>query len=260
MGLVHKRRLPLLILVFVAVLVACNTGQDDSDQPNPTPAEATEASQPTVNATPELFSTAETTVAVVVSTPEFQDAQRNDPDTTIGPIPTAPPPIPSDFDSDGDGFYNSDEFVQAITTLYPSYAWPDRYYLGLDAIIEQLESRLQPNMSHEVPGEYTVIGGWHQCAWQLAFLDAFSAGDDALMAETLTRLRWGLEFNPLTPRATIASREEMYDRAELGDVAQVQQSTTVNCDPDDFTARPPASPVVVRPWLGAWALDRRDVS
>lgn len=253
----YRKRLPLCMLVLAIGLVACETGQGDSDGPIPTSTEGTNASRPTVNASPESSSTVEATLAIVVATPEFQDVQRDDPDATIGSIPTAPPPIHSDFDSDGDGRYSSDEFVQAITALYPAYAWPNQYYMSLDEIVERLSGRLAPNMRHQVPGEYTVIGSWHQCAWGLTFLDAFAAGDDALMAESLDQLRWGLSFNPLTLPQTIASREETYDRAELGDVAQLQQSVSVNCNPDDFTARPPASPVAMSPRLGAGSLHRR---
>lgn len=145
-----------------------------------------------------------------------------------GPQPTALPtqPIPlRGTDADGDGFYTSTEFQDAITALIAYYQWPDAYYPN----VEPLFSTFQGDITHEVPGEYTIVGRQFRCAWGQAWLDAFAAGDTATMDASMQHLRDELSLNPIRPSSTQASIKDMYDKASLGDPALLLRHVEVNC-------------------------------
>lgn len=147
-----------------------------------------------------------------------------------GPIPTAPPAPPSDFDTDGDGMYTLDEFEVAIRYRYPEYEWPPNYQLDLDKALDGMEF---PEGSRiEAPGEYTFLGLYHACAWELTLIDASLENDQSLIDESIYQLvEFGQNTNPLSHDENgKAFMRDMYERAALGDVAPLQQWVDNNCE------------------------------
>lgn len=140
------------------------------------------------------------------------------------PIPT------SGADADGDGFYSMEEFNQAIIAAYPYYDWPDAYHPSLEFIVGRFGfDQLPTDAQFEIPGELTVLGTYHECAWQQNWLDAFAVGDQQAMDESMEQLRTVSLTNPMFIYI-ISDLERIYNQAELGDPAGLTQFTQANCD------------------------------
>lgn len=149
---------------------------------------------------------------------------------------------PSQFDADGDGFYTFAEFQQAVAALYPSYEWPDNYQVDPTILLDGYAGSAERGDRFEVRGEYTIIGMRHTCAWEMAWLDGYREGDEALMAESLRQLRAVALENPLTHSSSLDYLKEIFERAELGDPAMLQQYVDSNCRRTDFIAPDTATP------------------
>lgn len=229
------RRFELLMItaLLLPLLAACGGGGNEADQDavvNPTspPTEVSVAQElPTEenNAPP-----APPEAPLVVAT--VSDDEPIIKDVPAGSAPTQVLAPPSDFDSDGDGMYTADEFQEAIRYLFPTYEWPDNYQVTADIIIDGMNVEAFPGSGWEAPGEYTIIGMYHSCAWELALLVAVHENDATLMEESLYQLKdIGLTKNPLSNDENgKAMMREMYDRAALGDPAPLQQWVDNNCD------------------------------
>lgn len=229
-----KRQLTIFMMIalLVPLLVAC--GGENEDEPD---AAANTTSTLTAN-----------DVAQTIGTPSASEPPvtlPSEPETTVsgdvkhnpwgkviptGPAPTVPPNPPSDFDEDGDGLYTQEEFAEAIRYRYPEYEWPPNYQLDLDKAVAAMS---YPEGSQiEAPGEYTFLGLYHQCAWEFTFLDAVYANDQGLIEESRHQLvDIGQKKNPLSRDETgKAMMRDFYDRAALGDPADLQQWVDNNCD------------------------------
>ncbi|MDP9359527.1 MAG: hypothetical protein M3R02_30425 [Chloroflexota bacterium] len=162
-----------------------------------------------------------------------------------GPAPTAPPAqyptVSSNFDADDDGLYTFAEFQQAVAALYPSYQWPATYQVDPATLLSGYAPYADRGR-FEVGGEYSIIGGRHACAWELAWLDGYGAGDEALMARSLDQLRTVTLKNPMYDRSVQDALTEMLQRAELGDPAMLQQWVDGNCRNITFTSSVPTTP------------------
>lgn len=145
-------------------------------------------------------------------------------DSTGFPIPT------SIVDEDGDGFYTTIELEQAIKEIYPYYTWPTAYHPTVDDILSGFVLfGIIDNSGHEAPGEHAWIGNVHQCAWQLNWMDAYVAGDQKEMDLSMDQLRNVTLNNPFK-QLTTSYYSDIYDKAELGDPAQLRQLISESCN------------------------------
>ncbi len=263
-----KLRIAFLLLaaLLIPLLVACgdDDGNDNADTrfaPSETavPREAANqpdapASSPVDNLVARKSSTEpasdlpeEPTVpaGIVIGTAESDEPIVKN--TPSGPVPTQVPPPPSAFDEDGDGFYTADELEQAIRYRFPDYEWPDNYQLTADILIKHLDlGKFPPGTGFEVQAEYTNIGMYHMCAWQFAMLDAVHEDDPAVIDEALYQLEdIGLIRNRFFAHDQEAEQvfTEMYDRAALGDPADLQQWVDNNCGFEREAFITPGTPV-----------------
>lgn len=238
----------LLILLSLLLLTACEVSPNDAEQsgatdpslsPNGgtvaqttsthefagTPTATPEDTTPGSSQRSEQTSAAETPLVMATSADEGPIEK----DVPTGPAATEMPiSRESNFDRDGNGFYSLGEFKQAITALYPSYDWPEDYQVDLDKVISGIEKRSGPNDQYEVPGEYTILGLDHVCAWGSAWLDAYRDGNTALMEESLYQLQVVALDNPLF----VYIRNDLsaiFARAALGDPSMIQQYVDSNC-------------------------------
>jgi hypothetical protein len=132
------------------------------------------------------------------------------------------------FDDDGDGYFTEGEVRQAIRMTVEDYQWPEPYTPSADVIVyyfsggrsvEDLEGSLS-----EVGVEHTVVDGWHECAWYMAWLDAFQNGDSAAQDEALTVM-----IDVIPNRSSIDSSgeewlTELARSASLGDPGAVTEA------------------------------------
>ncbi len=143
------------------------------------------------------------------------------------PTPDSPDvgytPIPSSYDSDGDGFLTSTDLIAALLIEYPFYDWPPGYQLDLDAVIASIEEETELfNTIYENGIENNYLGLPYICAWQLTLRDAIFASDDVLTARSLERLRAEVASNPSLTEIR-QYYEDAFDKAELGDPGPLQQ-------------------------------------
>lgn len=158
------------------------------------------------------------------------DGESTDKALSPGPVPSAARgTMVSGFDANGDGFYTAAEVPLAVAALYRTYQWPDRYHVDPDTFFVPLEGALERGDQFEVGAEYTLIGIPFECAWESAWLDAFRDGDEALMAESLDQLRTIRLAGPMLDAGMKDYLADMYNRAELGDPALLQQAVDGNC-------------------------------
>ncbi len=216
------RAVALMVIIGVS-LVACGGEADPPATPVSTVASPTAQSDvPTevvlVDQPTEEFPTpdVEKKLAEMAPTAVIVEGQH--------PIPTA------GADADGDGTYSRDEFIQALTTAYPHYSWPDAYHPSLEFILGRMQLNTLPQEAQfEIPAELTVIGSYHQCAWEQNWLDAFAIGDQQAMDQSMKQLRAVPLTNP-NFRYIIHDLERIYNQAELGDPAPLTQFVQANCD------------------------------
>lgn len=180
---------------------------------------------------------------VIATVPNNEPIVRN---TPAEPVPTAAPPqLPTDhpnFDADGDGFYTFAEFQKAVAALYPSYEWPDNYHVDPKTLLSGYAPYADQSR-FEVGGEYSIIGMRHLCAWEMTWLDAYRDGNTSLMDKSLDQLQTVDLNNPMNDSSTRDYLKQMFQRAELGDPAMIQQYVDGNCKSMDFITPTPGSPV-----------------
>lgn len=126
------------------------------------------------------------------------------------------------LDADGDGLYNMSEYEQAIQLAFESYKWPGNYVPTVNAMLASLENA-PPGEEHlfEVGLEYTKIGTWHQCAWYMAWLDAFRSGDIAVQAEALEVMIDVIPSSPVLGPDGVQVLSQIAETAALGDPSEV---------------------------------------
>lgn len=199
-----KRLLPLAIMALLIPLLAACGGESDAEQePEADTTTQDVAQSPPAGATG--TPTASTPPVTLVPTDPETAASGDVPDNPwgkeipTGPAPTVPPNPPSDFDKDGDGFYTNEEFAEAIRYRFSEYEWPENYQTTADIIIDGLELDKWPDAKNEAPGEYTIIGMYHQCAWEYTLLGAVHDNDQGLVDESMHQLKdIGLTKNPMS--------------------------------------------------------------
>jgi hypothetical protein len=241
------RLLPrLCVACFLLVtLASCGESAGTADPTATSTATSPEAGNATQRAPsePEGDQTITPPAGLFLATPDpDQPITREQPESPAPTAPSAPPPtIGAELDADGDGFFTFEELEQAVMVLYPSYEWPDRYRLDPSTALLGFEQYRNQAPRFETGMQYAIFDTYHQCAWQLAWLDGFRAGDDALMTESLHQLRTVSLASPTLDPGAREYLDEVYRNAELGDPAMMQQIVTANCNPADFISATPAS-------------------
>lgn len=217
----------VLLLLTALVLAAC--GGDNGDNGDQTSESPTETVESVTDTTGEATSTV--SEGTSPEEPEISDevALANKP-TPDQAGPTQPPNPPSSFDSDGDGYYNLEELEEAVRARFPEYEWPEDFNITPDSIIGAFQ--FPESSMHEAPGEYTIIGGYHTCAWEITLLEASRNSDQELIDESLYQLvDFGQNKNPLSrDEEGKTFMQEMYNSAVLGDPADLQRWVNNNCD------------------------------
>ncbi|MCO5217614.1 MAG: hypothetical protein M9909_02065 [Thermomicrobiales bacterium] len=194
-----------LLTLIIILLAGCGAGNQDNVRPT---------QPPTGKETPE---------EIIKPSP-------------TGDIPTAAPPMASTFDADGDGFMTRDELKEAVRTRESEFVFPNGYVLSVDRIINVNTAQLPSYFTFENGAEYMMIGHPHMCAWAQTFLDAATRGDNMATATALMQLRT-VKDNPMYQYVTDMYLD-MFARAELGDVAQLQNWVSSECRWDVFESTP----------------------
>ncbi|CAN5749663.1 hypothetical protein BH23CHL3_BH23CHL3_11500 [soil metagenome] len=140
----------------------------------------------------------------------------------------------ADLDADGDGYYVESELWQAVRMTFGEYEWPDGYTTTADTILEHsfryATDEQREGSLFQVGGEHTKIGGWHECAWYLTWLDAFQSGDSAVQAEALQVMTDILPRNPsLGDGGGVEVLTGIAEAAALGDPSLVQRAVSFTC-------------------------------
>lgn len=227
-----------------AAVVSATTTSQRASSPTIVPAEG--ASSSTDREAPQL----------TIGTPRDDEPIARD--MPSDPPSTQPTTVAaSSFDSDGDGFYTFDELEQAVTALFTSYDWPQNYQVDLDNLTSDIAAMSGPNDQFEAPGEYTIVGLYHVCAWEHAWLDAYREGNARLMEESLDQLQGAALDNPMFV-AIQEDLRERFERAELGDPSMIQQDVDNSCNSYEFVTPTSGTPRTTidgeRQWLaiGKW--------
>ena len=141
-------------------------------------------------------------------------------DDATGPEPELPP----DNVTLPEGILNGAQFQQAVRSAFPEYQWPPGYTTTADSILERFSGgEWPPGAGYKDGLEHTVIGVWHQCAWYMAWLDAFQSGDSTAQAEALYVMT---DVIPNHPSVGAGGQEHLTGIAEaaaLGDPSRVTQ-------------------------------------
>jgi|GEM_PF-2399105 len=239
------------LIITVFALVACSGDNDETgnaatirdgniNSPSGTAHNAngdSPASTPTPIVTPFL-----------IGTPQGGERVKKDVPPEPAPTQASVAETDSPLDADGDGKYTFEELVQAVDALYPTYEWPSNYRTTPELLLSGFAPMAEQDARWGVPYEYTLVGGAHQCAWELAWLDAYGDGDTALMDESLHQLRTVALARPTLHPSAIEMFDEVYDQAALGDPTMIQQIVKNNCEDIEFiTPTPIAFSIVSTP-------------
>lgn len=144
----------------------------------------------------------------------------------------------SSFDRDGDGYYTYEELEEAVTALMPNYDFPPSYQVTPDIMMMSMKPFASSGARWRVPMEYTVVNIYHQCAWELTWLDAYRDGNTELMEESLHQLQNVALAGPTIEASLRDWMVEMYDRAALGDPTLIQQDVDSSCQMEWATPQP----------------------
>lgn len=151
--------------------------------------------------------------------------------------PTLPPatPLPqtpmvsATLDADGDGLLNFNEYEQAVALAVDELQWPDTYQIAAGTIIDRFTGGVSAEGDgFEVGLEYSMVGIYHTCAWNMTWLDARRTGDTVREAEALDVL---INILPNIPAIHPTAREQftgIAEAASLGDPSLAQQHVTAN--------------------------------
>lgn len=169
-------------------------------------------------------------------------------DTDDETVETAPPSVQSTapgaspdaeafddsalFDDDGDGFMTMDEYVAAVEEVFPAYRWPDGYTPTVATMMQSLENAPPGEHLFQVGLEHTKLEIWYECAWLMAWLDAFQRGDEAIQAEALQIMTDELPTNRDPAGAEFLTG--LADSAALGDPSGVTSYTEGGCRDLEF--------------------------
>jgi hypothetical protein len=123
--------------------------------------------------------------------------------------------------------FTLDEVVLALEANYPNYEWPPNYYQTIESITAWLYD--YPDSQFEVGGEDTMIRLRNMCAWEFTLLDAMAEGDQSTIDDALPRLRTMLASIRTDDPEGIRFIGDIYNKAELGDPAPLQQWAKTNC-------------------------------
>lgn len=234
----------VLLASVVLFLTACG-GDTDGASDNrtetlavitPTPISSDASSQ-----TPDVstHASADEDAALVSERPPTTKEPGDDPDAPwgkdlpVGSAPTAPPAPPSDFDADGDGFYTFDDLERAVNHLFPSYEWPENYQVTPEHMLSGFAPMAEQGARWQVQYEYTLVGLYHVCAWEHAWLDAFREGNTESMDESVYQLLNVAVANPVFIHLRDGI-EERTNRALLGDPALIQRHVDNSCASYEF--------------------------
>jgi hypothetical protein len=186
------RRISLIVvLLLLVVLAGCGGGSDD---------EPTQMSSPQRQSTENIALT-----------------EAND-DTAATVI-----------DADGDGLMTMEEYVVAVDAAFSTYRWPEGYTPTVATMMQSLENAPPGEHLFQVGLEHTKLGVWHECAWYMAWLDAFQRGDEATQAEVLQVMLEEIPANPSLDPALAEALIEVAESAALGDPSRVTQEVEAGC-------------------------------
>lgn len=234
----RRRLLQLLALTALILLSACADNGDDVRRPastSPT-STTTNAIVAQVSPTPPTQAT-EITSAKPTEAPFFratavaEESAVRAVSTDLRPTPQPTIAIESSFDRDGDGFYTFDDLEQAVNELFPTYEWPENYQITPVLMLKGFAQN--PDDRWEEGYEFTLVGLYHVCAWDRAWLDAYREGNTALMEESLYQLQDVALENPVFTyiREPLG---QMFERASLGDPTLIQQYVDNSCATYEF--------------------------
>lgn len=235
----------MVLVAAVAMLSGCTIGGESDGNATTT----LEPSDERVIAQSEITPTAVDHTRVSSTPPFFIATPRDDtpvkkqvPTGPAAPTQLSPTIVDSPLDADGDGFYTFDELKQAVTQLLPSYDWPEHYQVTPDLMLSDFARMADQGATWQIPYEYTLVGLYHQCAWEHAWLDAYRTSDAATMDKSVEQLRTVALENPNMDPTYKNYLERLIDSAELGDPTIIQQGLDGTCGSYAFiTPTPDAS-------------------
>lgn len=127
----------------------------------------------------------------------------------------------ADLDADGDGFMNLGEYKQAVQVAFEDYQWPEDYTPTVPVMLTSLDNAPPGEHFFQVGMERTKLGSWHQCAWYLAWHDAFQSGDSAGQAEALQVMTDILPNRSTIDPSGVQVLSQIAETAALGDPSEV---------------------------------------
>lgn len=243
-----------LLIITLFALTACSDGNDETSSATTVRDEDVNSLSGTshnVNDDGHASTSTPVVTPFLIGTP--QGGERVEKDMPPGPAPSQASVAETDspFDADGDGKYTFEELVQAVDVLYPTYEWPPNYRTTPELLLSGFAPMAEQDARWGVPYEYTLVGDAHQCARELAWLDAYRDGDTTLMDESLHQLRTVALTRPTLHPSAVEFFTEVFDQAALGDPTVIQQVVENNCEDMEFiTPTPTASSIANTPQRG----------
>lgn len=252
-----RRTMPALSLslVLLLILTACAAGGNETNQDatidrTTRTAETSVAQASPMNENGTASSSSDDIIAQERSTDEVTPTSQSTESSIIaatavsdepiireaptGPAPTEVPiSMESDFDTDGDGFYTFDDLERAVNHLFPSYEWPENYQVTPEHMLSGFAPMAEQGARWQVQYEYTLVGLYHVCAWEHAWLDAFREGNTESMDESVYQLLNVAVANPVFIHLRDGI-EERTNRALLGDPALIQRHVDNSCASYEF--------------------------
>lgn len=119
------------------------------------------------------------------------------------------------------------EFRSAIVETAGEYLWPPDYMPDPEKIADRTVS----GNIVENGAEYSILTIFNECAWSLAWLDAFEHGDEEdedMALEVMTTI---LPTLPNLHSSSLRWLRDSNEKAQLGDPTMVRQFVVANCQP-----------------------------
>lgn len=139
-----------------------------------------------------------------------------------------------------DGSLTQEEANLDIYLAFGEYKWPDSYMPTATDIVNSFspgDTKIEDSPDHRyAPGiGHGVVGNWHSCAWYMAWLDAYRAGDHDAEAEALAVMTNVLPYHPNYHESTRQQRIEIAERAADDDSSLVVRRIELdNCEDRSF--------------------------